>query len=210
MTEFPANRLLLDNSPGINLEISGHTEQKIRSFRHLTPGWHYGRGIPISETVTRIALRLNALSRYMGVLTTDAFPGVDGEILLTCYVREHYLEVLVRPDEAVSIIHEIADEVVTEVPPTRRPEPVLRQIVGEIWNGSGSYTSTISMFGDRDLPVWHSRTHLMSLAHQSSASRAWTSGALRYANTSQSFMPERPPILRSSGFSTMPSSLPTI
>jgi hypothetical protein len=73
------------------------TEKKIKSFKYLGEGWHYGTGGPISADTARKALALNAALRISG-FSTDAFPGVHDELLVTGYAPDHYVELLVRRD----------------------------------------------------------------------------------------------------------------
>src|SRR5712691_7322588 len=101
-----SNSLFLLNAPDINTGLATRTAQKILSFRDRRAGWHYGSGGPISEGVVRLTLRLNAFLNYLSVLETDVFPGIDGEVLLTCYLKEHYIEILIDTAKVVSIIHE--------------------------------------------------------------------------------------------------------
>src|SRR5688500_3315166 len=61
-----------------------NTSEQINSFLNLPKGWHYGSGVPMSEITTEIALEFNEYAENYG-LVTEAFPGVDGEILLCVY-----------------------------------------------------------------------------------------------------------------------------
>ena len=85
------------------------TEKRIRSFSSLEAGWHYGEGVEFNLDVQDAAISLNALAVKWGLIATDAFPGIDGGILLTICHREHYLEFRVEPDCAVSFCRELND-----------------------------------------------------------------------------------------------------
>jgi len=45
----------------------------------------------------------------MGLLETDAFPGLNGEVMFTVYANDHYLEFALEADGAVAFCHEEAD-----------------------------------------------------------------------------------------------------
>lgn len=64
--------------------MNEHTRQTIKSFLSLPKGWCYGSGIPISQITTDLAIHLNEKAENYG-LKTEAFPGIDGEVLLSVY-----------------------------------------------------------------------------------------------------------------------------
>jgi len=74
------------------------TEQKIRDFYSLPVGWHYGDGIaPTSDMIAK-AVQYEALYRLLGYPITDAFPGIDGEIMVTAYHGDYYVELTLEVD----------------------------------------------------------------------------------------------------------------
>lgn len=83
----------------------GGTLDKIRTFANLPLGWHYGRGNPPPATVIKDALRqlLNLL--MLGYVETDAFPGVDGEIMVTAYRGGHCIQTTVETDGSFAVAH---------------------------------------------------------------------------------------------------------
>lgn len=74
------------------------TEQKIRSFRSLSPGWHYGSGVAPTNDMIAKAVQYEALYRLLGYPITDAFPGADGEIMVTAYHGDFYVELTLETD----------------------------------------------------------------------------------------------------------------
>ncbi len=82
------------------------TEKKINSFKALPIGWHYGSGIPPLAKVLDQANRLNQYAGLMGFEATDAFPGIDGEVMLTVYDGDIYLEFSIEVDSSIDYIHE--------------------------------------------------------------------------------------------------------
>lgn len=90
-----------------------NTNETIKSFLTLPKGWHYGSGIPMSEITTNIALEFNEYAENFGLIT-EAFPGVDGEILLSIYGwEENSLEITIFFSD-ISYRLEQNDEVVEE------------------------------------------------------------------------------------------------
>ena len=79
--------------------------RKIESFGELPKGWHYGDGDPAPKDVIDAALQIEAHLRMLGFSHTDAFPGVDGEIMVVGYRGEHDLEVTLNRGAEFEIIH---------------------------------------------------------------------------------------------------------
>jgi len=86
------------------------TEKKINSFKFLPVGWHYGNGIPPSDKVLGWASRLNLYAELAGFEATDVFPGIDGEIMLTVYHGDIYLEFSIEVDGSINYIREQGDK----------------------------------------------------------------------------------------------------
>lgn len=83
------------------------TEDKIRGFQTYLAGWHFGEGIPYQETTINITLNLHKAAIEKRFYTTDAFPGLRGQIVLTIYQGDHYFEFTIEPDGNISLHHEI-------------------------------------------------------------------------------------------------------
>lgn len=86
------------------------TEKKINSFRNLPVGWHYGSGIAPLAKVLDLAIKLNQWAGSMGFEATDAFPGIDGEVMLTVYDGDIYLEFSIEVDGSINYIREEGDK----------------------------------------------------------------------------------------------------
>lgn len=68
------------------------TEEKIKSFAGLKKGWHYGEGISISDELLDECLKFHRALNEFGFKETDAFPGLNGEIRITIYDSNCYIE----------------------------------------------------------------------------------------------------------------------
>jgi hypothetical protein len=86
------------------------TANEIMDFTRLPKGWHYGRGGPISKKVCAWALELNRHALAMRYHTTEAFPGVDGEVMVSAYIQNYTLDFTIYPDGHITFRCEIDDE----------------------------------------------------------------------------------------------------
>lgn len=73
--------------------------EKILSFGRLEEGWRYGEGGPASQDVI---LRAISIAEFGSLQydETDAFPSVDGSVLVTFYREELCVEITIRPDDS--------------------------------------------------------------------------------------------------------------
>ncbi len=74
------------------------TDRKLRAFADLPNGWYYGEGVPFGGAVLNMARTLS-----LGLAETDAFPGLNGEVVVSVYFGEHYLEFTIDPDESIAL-----------------------------------------------------------------------------------------------------------
>jgi hypothetical protein len=82
------------------------TNEKILSFCHLPSGWNYGRGKPASVKTALDAMNFVNLFYVKGVRETDAFPGPNGEIAVTAYAQDYYLNVGIESDGRIEVSFE--------------------------------------------------------------------------------------------------------
>ena len=82
------------------------TIQKVRGFGELPNGWHFGSGrAPSADTLATAKQVLSSIEQ-LGFDQTDAFPGVDGEVLLTVYNELDYYEFTVECDGYITFLYE--------------------------------------------------------------------------------------------------------
>jgi len=86
------------------------TQKKINSFKALPVGWHYGSGIAPLAKVLDLAIQLNQCAGLMGFEATDASTGIDGEVMLTVYDGDIYLEFSIEVDCSINYIREQGDK----------------------------------------------------------------------------------------------------
>ena len=85
--------------------------RQILSFRDLPEGWHYREGRGATERAIVAALKINSLFGEYGATTVEAFPEIDGGILVSGYHSDHTLDVLCTEAGRIALVHEIGDEV---------------------------------------------------------------------------------------------------
>jgi hypothetical protein len=85
-------------------------EQKIQGFKGLKRGWHYGEGVSFEQSILDNAIALNRETISLGFLETDVFPGLNGEVVFTIYLDDHYLEFTLEPNGSITFCHEKGDK----------------------------------------------------------------------------------------------------
>jgi hypothetical protein len=132
----------------VSRELS--TESKIKGFLKLDDGWNYGFGARFSEGQVNRALSIHRFFIQLGISTTDAFPGMAGEISVTGYKDEYYLEYTIINPTTSSFVARKNNVIISQ---SFRIEmgAALKEmvdVVGEIWNTYGSLTHNTITIGD--------------------------------------------------------------
>ena len=94
--------------------INRPARDKILDFSRYSKGWDYGEGKPFSTETLRRALLLNRIIIAKCTPETDAFPGPDGDIMVTAYWDQWYWEFLINAGGTVTYIAEKNDIVTDE------------------------------------------------------------------------------------------------
>ena len=84
-----------------------NTAQKIDSFATYQPGWSFREGIPFDKATLIIATAILQQGIEHGFVTNDAFPGLDGEVMVTFYSGDYYHEFIIERTGNISYICEI-------------------------------------------------------------------------------------------------------
>ena len=79
------------------------TIKKVRSFSELENGWHFGEGVAPSTRVQDKAIAVLHGVQMIGLSRSNAFPGVNGEIEITFYHRDSFLELTFETDGSLTI-----------------------------------------------------------------------------------------------------------
>jgi hypothetical protein len=113
-------------------EFVSATAQK----RFLPAGWHYGEGGPLSMIVVTKALEIDGYYRELGFTSTDAFPGANGELMITAYRGSHCIETTISTDLRYLVTYERDDAEISATPDDvdeSNAKRRIRQIGSEIW-----------------------------------------------------------------------------
>jgi hypothetical protein len=119
------------------------TKEKIKSFALLPSGWHYGGGMPPpAERIKNAEAWHEKLVTY-GFAATDAFPGADGEIMISAYRDNHVFELVLEADDTLSFYHEHNDATLTSLSHKgiSEIEATMTRVAGELWSILGSFTN---------------------------------------------------------------------
>jgi hypothetical protein len=147
---------------GKALPVITETARKIDSFRHLPRGWHYGAGGPATESAASSAESILWILGLAGVTDTGAFPGADGEVMVTAYVDSYYVEAIAETNGSVSVTYELNDTEIFSQTRMHLEDAIskIREILGGIWSTSAFYTSSTSTVTQRKTVsrVWLSET----------------------------------------------------
>lgn len=171
------------------------TDQKIRSFASLPLGWHYGNGAPAPESLIRIARNYHNLFLTLGFSETDAFPGIDGEIMVTAYRGKNCIELTVGLDRDFVVTHECGGQEkfhehgLSEVEATEALGVITANIEQEECNTLYSFTSSITTHVLNNSRIWPLKRQMTGAALQLFWSRAVPQQAEQfapiYANSTQ-------------------------
>ncbi|MCY4051933.1 MAG: hypothetical protein OXF60_10645 [Gammaproteobacteria bacterium] len=82
-------------------------KKQIVSFIDLQDGWHFGEGVGASDTAVKAAHDVYDLMIKNGAEEIEAFPAIDGGILISGYFDNESLDVSCRPDGTMEIDHEV-------------------------------------------------------------------------------------------------------
>jgi hypothetical protein len=136
------------------------TASKIDSFSQLPQGWHFGEGGPLGLSTIQKAIKLHIKAKMCG-LQTDAFPGFNGEIQVSCYHGQETLTFTIEETGVISFLFERGTEEI-EHAENLSVEWALDKItenVGTIvCDLSDSSIPTIMRRPRRDSATWRSRT----------------------------------------------------
>lgn len=151
--------------------VVSSTARKLAAFKNLSHGWNYGSGCPIRDNVYDCAKGLLLYINELGLSNTDAFPGSDGDVCITAYRFDHYLEVTVEVDSSISVSYEIGDneEFFMENLSRAAAKKALLRAVGKIWGLSDLSIHPTMIEPGTDSIIWLLRNPLTAPGRLSSA-----------------------------------------
>jgi len=134
--------------------ITNMTLKKIREFENLENGWCYGEGEEIKEDLFSQAESLVNLLTNEGFFNTDAFPGPNGEIMVSVYEGKFYIQFIIEKNKSFNILLENEGKKVTrEKNQTyENVKDIISKIRRELWSSLDGYTISTTTGNENDLP----------------------------------------------------------
>lgn len=122
------------------------TANKIRRFLTYPNGWHFGRGVPPTLERVKEALILNNAAAK-AELHTNAFLGSEGEVRVTVYHNDIYLQFTLGDDDSVEYVREEREVETVRTPRLRLVDAlsILNAFENELCLTSVSSTATTTI-----------------------------------------------------------------
>ncbi|OGO27267.1 MAG: hypothetical protein A2Z16_05930 [Chloroflexi bacterium RBG_16_54_18] len=143
---------------------SNTTAKKIEAFREIPAGWHFGNGSPPIDATIEIALQLNTEALELGFSKTNAFLGTEGEIQVTAYLGQLYLELTIERNSIISVVIENGNTEIFYKENLSMQETIafIRSLRGELWALSELSINITSIEKKDDSQVLPSKTQVMA------------------------------------------------
>jgi len=138
------------------------TTSKIRGFLNYPENWCYGSGLKFTSSVIDLVVKLNTLAVESGYLTTDAFPGIEGDIKFTIYHENICLEFNVNLDLSIDYILEVGGEEEQNISLSiDDAENIITTFAEDLWS-RGYYTPTGTTGQEGNSWTFHSNHRLIA------------------------------------------------
>ena len=158
---------------------------RILSFLELRDGWHYGEGRGATRPAVDLAIRIKDLLTSFDLEEIEAFPDVNGGILVSGYCDDDIFEIFCGADGNLEIEHRIEQDGVFESADVQFDDlaEYLRRKLWESMRLSDFFIPSITAIRSDDLRVWYSSAQLPLERYQSSTPSAPEKKAEPSANT---------------------------
>lgn len=180
------------------------TASKISEFLLFQSGWHYGSGKTPEREIVNIALTINDELAKVGFAKTNAFLGIDGEIMVTAYHDSIYFEVTIEANKQISFLLEQDDIEIDYEESTllNNVRHYIRNLREKLWSLSGSSIKVTTIPIGEDLQVLLLNHQVMEVASPSLIQFAFLEPEKAFANTLKDTIEVSPGNLQFSGIST--------
>ncbi|MBE0481609.1 MAG: hypothetical protein IBX68_11605 [Dehalococcoidia bacterium] len=93
----------------------------------------------------------------LAMFDVDAFPGIDGEIMIGVYYKRDYLEFIIEQDGLVTFSHEVGEREVASEDGLHLNDAIkkLGQFSEDVWNLSELSTASTLIGEDENSRAWH-------------------------------------------------------
>ena len=125
------------------MSVFDQTKEKLISFASLPSGWNFGEGIPTQELPLKQALAILEVLDKSGFHHTDAYPGVNGDVLLSAYALPDYYDFKVKLDGSVTVahMHDEEEKLYQEAMPLVEVFGKIKEFASQKWPTSDYSTS---------------------------------------------------------------------
>lgn len=130
--------------------------QKLEEFASLPTGWHFGEGVGPSPATISMARDASLFLSELGVSKQDCFPGVFGEIRVTGYLNDLYIEITFENNATSSLVIEKSSETkfqLEEATSQQLKQNIRHYVEAEQWNMSAYFAASIGMQTSIDFKV---------------------------------------------------------
>jgi hypothetical protein len=86
------------------------TREKIHSFAQYKDKWSFGEGVSFSDNVIELAIKFYEKVMDSAYYRNDAFPSLEGEIIIKIYQNDDIGEFCIKPNGLIDFAHEYQDE----------------------------------------------------------------------------------------------------
>jgi hypothetical protein len=86
------------------------TREKILSFAQYKDKWSFGEGVSFNDNVVDLAIKFYEKVMDSACYRNDAFPGLEGEIIIKIYENDDIGEFCIKPNGLIDFVHEYQDE----------------------------------------------------------------------------------------------------
>jgi len=86
------------------------TREKIRSFARYKDKWSFGEGVSFNNNAIESAINFYEKVMDSAYYRNDAFPGLEGEIIVKIYEDDDIGEFCIKPNSLIDFVHECQDE----------------------------------------------------------------------------------------------------
>ena len=76
-------------------------EERLKVIANLKKGWNYGEGIPINTKLIQTAKKIRNILKSNYFREYDAFPSVDGNLILVAYYNKYSFNLYIKHDSFI-------------------------------------------------------------------------------------------------------------
>jgi hypothetical protein len=83
---------------------------KLNDLNGIKHGWHFGEGKSLNNDVYSLGCYLIERISMIGFTELDCFLGINGELIITIYKDEHYIELNINKFLYIDFVYQVNDK----------------------------------------------------------------------------------------------------